>query len=144
MKPENIGILFFALFALGLPVWAMQNNAFSSNDNHACFGECYAKWQADTGGVVALEVAASDARASASPDELGKGLYQGCIACHGAGGEGGVGPQLAGQPSADIVGKLLGYKAGETLGAQSALMWSQASNLSDADIDNLAAYIATL
>jgi cytochrome c553 len=144
MKPENIGIALFALFALGLPVWAMQNNGFSSADNHACFGDCYAQWQADTGGVVAMEVAAIEARASASPEELGKGLYQGCIACHGAAGEGGIGPQLAGQPAADIITKLSKYKAGETVGAQSALMWSQAANLSGTDIENLAAHIGTL
>ena len=45
---------------------------------------------------------------------------------------------------AAIVGKLTRYKAGETLGSQSALMWSQAAQLSDTDIDNIAAYIATL
>lgn len=45
---------------------------------------------------------------------------------------------------AAIVGKLTRYKAGETLGSQSALMWSQAAQLREKDIENLAAYIATL
>ena len=144
MKPENIGIVLFTVFALGLPVWGMQNNGFSSRDTNSCYGDCYQQWQEETGGVVALEVAAIEARASASPAELGQGLYQGCIACHGAGGEGGIGPQLSGQPVDDIVSKLLSYKAGETVGSQSALMWSQAAMLSETDIDNLAAYIETL
>ena len=43
----------------------------------------------------------------------------------------------------ELADKLLQYKAGETRGAQSALMWSQAAELSAAEIDNLAAYIAT-
>ena len=33
------------------------------------------------------------------------------------------------------------YKAGETRGAQSALMWGQAANLSTQDMEDLQAYI---
>jgi cytochrome c553 len=91
-----------------------------------------------------VAAAAAAARAEASPEELGKQAYVGCIACHGAKGEGGVGPTLAGQAAADIATKLLQYKNGETLGSQSALMWSQAAQLSDQDIDNLAAFIEAL
>lgn len=91
-----------------------------------------------------LVQARADARAEASPTELGEMAYAGCVACHGARGEGGVGPQLAGQPAADIAAKLLQYKNGETRGGQSALMWGQASQLSQVDIDNLAAYTSTL
>ena len=75
---------------------------------------------------------------------LGKEKYIGCVACHGAGGEGGVGPALNNQSAVEIADKLIRYKNGETIGGQSSLMWSQASMLSNDDIDNLAAYIESL
>ena len=77
-----------------------------------------------------------------SPADKGKRLYPACAACHGGNGEGGIGPALAGQTSDAITTKLAAYKAGETLGAQSALMWGQAAGLSEEDIANLAAYIS--
>jgi cytochrome c553 len=144
MTKSNLTILLFTCFAFGLPLWAMQTNNYNNPSVHGCTGECYRQWQEETGGVVALAQAQATARAEASPAELGEQAYAGCIACHGAGGEGGIGPRLAGQSATDIAGKLLRYKNGETLGAQSALMWGQAAQLSEADIDNLAAYIATL
>ncbi len=144
MSSTNIAIALFALFAIGLPLWAMQNNQYDGVDNHGCSGDCYAEWRNETGGVVALEQARAAAKAEASPAELGKATYAGCVACHGAGGGGGVGPRLAGQSAAAIVDKLTRYKAGETLGAQSALMWSQAALLSETDIENLAAFVETL
>jgi cytochrome c553 len=122
----------------------MQHNKHSPRDIKNCSGDCYAEWREETGGVAALAAAKAEAEASASPAELGKTTYAGCVACHGAQGQGGVGPQLAGQSTADIAGKLTRYRNGETLGAQSNLMWAQATQLDDADIDNLAAYIATL
>lgn len=142
MSSNTISLVLFACFAFGLPLWAMQSNQFDGRDNHECSGECYDLWKEQTGGVLALAEAKAAAKAAASPAELGKIAYAGCIACHGAQGEGGIGPKLAGQPAADTTGKLLQYKAGETRGAQSALMWSQAAQLSAADIDNLAAFIA--
>ena len=78
-----------------------------------------------------------------APADKGKRLYPACAACHGGNGEGGIGPALAGQTSDVIASKLAAYKAGETLGAQSALMWGQAAGLSEEDIANLAAYIST-
>ena len=78
-----------------------------------------------------------------APADKGKRLYPVCAACHGGKGEGGIGPALAGQTSDDIIAKLAAYKAGETIGAQSALMWGQAAGLSEEDIANLAAYIST-
>jgi len=82
--------------------------------------------------------------AKASPVELGKQAFTGCIAFHGAGGEGGVGPILAGQSATDIAGKLVQYQQGETRGNQSTLMWSQAAQFSDKNIEHLATYIETL
>ncbi len=144
MKSTDISIILFALFAFGLPFWGMSHNGHERAGVHACTGPCYERWQEETGGVVAVAEAAAAARADASPEELGKAAYAGCIACHGADGGGGIGPKLAGQSAATIAEKLLQYRNGETLGAQSALMWSQAAQLGDDDIDNLAAFIESL
>lgn len=74
----------------------------------------------------------------------GEAKYLACGACHGAQGGGGVGPALAGQTVEYIVGRLNQYKAGEKVGSQSNLMWSQAAMLSETDIQDLAEYIKTL
>ena len=144
MPQYSIALVLFALFALGLPLYGMQNNSHSPVDVNGCSGECYDAWKAETGGVLAMQAAAAKAKAEASPAELGKASYAGCIACHGANGEGGIGPQLAGQPGTDIVDKLLRYKNGETIGNQSSLMWAQAAMLSESDIDNIAAFVESL
>jgi len=144
MKSVDVAIFLFAIFAFGLPLWAMQNNAFQQGSVHGCSGACYEAWKQETGGVVAVAVAQAAARAEASPVELGQQLYAGCVACHGAQGEGGIGPQLAGQSAASVADKLLRYKNGETVGAQSALMWSQSAQLREIGIENLAAFVATL
>ena len=144
MLKENAHLILFGLFAIGLPLYGGSINSFPEKNAHACIGECYDNWKQETGGVVAITVAQAEARASASPAELGEAAYVGCIACHGAGGEGGVGPALAGQSVDDIYGKLVQYKNGETLGAQSSLMWGQAAMLSDVDMKNIAEFVATL
>ncbi len=144
MSRETIGITLFACFAFGLPLIAMQQNDYERISVHACYGDCYTEWKASTGGIVAVAQAQAEARAAASPVELGKQAYIGCVACHGAGGEGGVGPALTGQSADALAAMLLKYKNGETRGAQSALMWTQAADLSDDDIQNLSAYIETL
>ena len=56
-------------------------------------------------------------------------------------GGGGIGPALAGREIDDM---LKAYRAGETRGAQSALMWSQASQLSDQEIDLLSKFTVQL
>ena len=144
MNNQNIALILFACFAFGLPLWAMNNNDYTGGNLHNCSGECYEQWQQETGGLLAVVAAQAEAKAAASPAELGKAAYAGCIACHGAAGEGGVGPKLAGQSAADIADKLLQYKRGETRGDQSALMWSQSAALSDPDIDNIAAFVESL
>ena len=144
MTTSNVTIALFACFAIGLPLWGMQTNEDRGANNHTCTGPCYEEWQTETGGVLAVAAAQAQAKAEASPAELGKQAFIGCIACHGAGGEGGVGPALAGQSSSDIEAMLAQYKNGETRGQQSALMWSQAAQLSDGDIANIAAHIETL
>ena len=73
----------------------------------------------------------------------GEAKYAGCAACHGPNGGGGIGPQLAGRDADYIIGRLTAYKANETVGAQSALMWGQAAMLSEQDMQDLAEYITT-
>ncbi len=74
----------------------------------------------------------------------GKIKYATCVACHGAQGQGGVGPKLQGQKAEVVVKKLTAYKNKQQAGAQSQLMWGIAGGLTPADINNIAAYTATL
>ena len=145
MNSNVIGLIFMA--AASAVIWyAMTHNnpAWSGNQN-ACIGECYAAWQAENGGSIAeVEAEKQAALAAASPEALGKAYYGQCIACHGGGGEGGIGPMLSGQAHADIVSKLSAYRAGEQRGGQSAMMWPVAKPMSDADINNIAAYVTSL
>lgn len=72
----------------------------------------------------------------------GAALYGSCVGCHGAAGEGGVGPKLQGQSTADVAAKLRQYKAGENVGPMTAMMAPMAQGLSDAEIDAVSEYIA--
>jgi len=74
----------------------------------------------------------------------GKIKYASCGACHGAQGQGGVGPKLQGQKAEVIVKKLTAYKNKQQVGPQSQLMWGIAAGLSPADMANIAAYTSTL
>jgi|SaaInlV_125m_DNA_1040241.scaffolds.fasta_scaffold00864_23 cytochrome c553 len=68
-------------------------------------------------------------------------VWKTCAACHGPQGQGGIGPKLAGQSTDDIISKLLKYKAGETVGPQSMLMWGTAKGLTDGQIGTISVYI---
>ena len=92
----------------------------------------------DCGAVLA------EAGANAGASSKVSKLYAGCIACHGAKGEGGIGPSFKGRKSDYISAALVQYKNGEERGAQSALMYAQAAALSDKDIKDLSEYITTL
>lgn len=74
----------------------------------------------------------------------GSKLYAGCIACHGAKGEGGIGPSFKGSKSDYIASSLNEYKNKIERGPQSALMYAQAAALSDSDIKELSKYIVSL
>lgn len=78
-----------------------------------------------------------------APAVDGKVAYSTCIGCHGAAGEGGVGPKLAGQASADLIAKMNAYRAGEQVGPMTAMMGPMAASLTDAEIQALADYITT-
>ena len=64
-----------------------------------------------------------------------------CAACHGPEGQGGIGPTLAGRSADNIIDKLLTYKRGETVGAQSLLMWPQAQGLTDGQIGLIGVFV---
>ena len=68
-------------------------------------------------------------------------IWTTCAACHGAQGQGGIGPKLAGQSADDIISKLLKYKAGEPVGPQSAMMYPTAKQLTDGQIGTIGVYI---
>jgi hypothetical protein len=53
-------------------------------------------------------------------------------------------PKIAGQNQKYLVNALKAYKSGHRVGTYAALMAETANNLSDADIGNLAAYLASL
>ena len=74
----------------------------------------------------------------------GSKLYAGCIACHGAKGEVGIGPSFVGSKSDYIASSLNEYKNKIERGPQSALMYAQAAALSDSDIKELSKYIVSL
>jgi cytochrome c553 len=101
------------------------------------------------GGAAVAAPAPAAAAAAPAPAATGKGdaalgkeKYATCAACHGANGEGaGMFPKLAGTPADKIADLLKKYRAGETVGANTAMMAPNAKPLTDADIDNLAAFI---
>jgi cytochrome c553 len=90
----------------------------------------------------AVEEKTAEVVEAVTPAKSGSNLYATCIGCHGAAGEGGVGPKLAGQSKADIADKLTRYKAGEQIGSMTAMMAPMAAGLSDEEIDAVSEYIA--
>lgn len=87
--------------------------------------------------VAATSVSAGDAAA-------GKAKYAACGGCHGANGVSAApdtNPSIAGMSEADAKTAIMDYKSGKR---DHAMMKAMTASLSDADIDNLAAHIATL
>ncbi|HRH82166.1 MAG TPA: c-type cytochrome [Thiobacillaceae bacterium] len=68
-----------------------------------------------------------------------------CAGCHGKNGEGmGIFPKVAGKPAQELAAKLRDYRAGKTLGEQTAMMAPNAQNLTDEEIDSLANFMTGL
>ena len=134
----SVGVTILLFYAMGAndPAW--------SGNTHRCVGACFDAYVAQNGTPAQQEERKQELLAQASPAELGKKYYAQCIGCHGANGEGGVGPKLAGQDASTITTKLTSYRNGDTLGKQSALMWSVAKPMTDADIKNLSEYVETM
>lgn len=70
-----------------------------------------------------------------------RGEWVMCGACHGAQGQGGLGPKLAGLSADEVIDKLLAYKRGETVGPKSNMMWPQAGQLTDGQIGTLGVFV---
>ncbi|GKT11338.1 MAG: hypothetical protein ISEC1_P0302 [Thiomicrorhabdus sp.] len=95
--------------------------------------------------IAVLATAVLSTQAFASGDAAaGKARFGQCATCHGAAGEGSIGPKLAGQSAADIIAKITAYKAGETRGPMTSMMAPMAAGITDSDLKNLVAYITTL
>lgn len=88
---------------------------------------------ADAPGTVAADLAAGEEYYAAV-----------CSNCHGPAAKGMASfPKLTGHDAEFLITRLEQYRAGETVGPNTALMAPIAADLSDEDIANLAAYIAT-
>lgn len=75
----------------------------------------------------------------------GERMYaRACAHCHGRTGRGMASfPSLTGKDADYIASRLMQYRAGETIGPNTALMRPVAARLSDEDIANLAAFVST-
>ena len=142
MKHSIAMLLVSVLGIVGILYTTIINADVSGyGDVHSCWGECYEEYTAKYGTFTEQLEAKKLAMQSETPADKGAKIYVNCNMCHGMQGEGGIGPKLSGSTS--IVKMLMQYKNGETRGAQSALMWGQAANLSLEDMENLQNYINT-
>lgn len=112
---------------------------------------------APAGGAPATAAAPAAAPAPAAPAvpkvvssdvvAWGHALFSTCSVCHGTEGEGGKlfhAPKLAGLPYDTVISLLKIYRKGQQMGANSYAMIPQAKNLTDNEIDALAAYVSLL
>jgi cytochrome c553 len=94
--------------------------------------------------AAALTLAGSFGNAVAGDAAAGQGKFAVCAGCHGPTGAGNEAlkyPKLAGLEAAYVAEQLRAYKSGAR---DNATMKAMTAGLSDADMDNLSAYIATL
>ena len=106
----------------------------------SCTGECYIAYVEQFGTPAEIEQR-KRALAEGDPFSSIRSLWAGCAACHGPTGGGGVGPMLAGQSSNDILTKLTTYKNNGQVGPMSQMMWGQAANLSEAEIETIGKFV---
>ena len=141
---HSIAMLLVGVLGIGGILYTAIANADVSGygDVHGCWGECHEEYTAKYGTFTEQLEAKRVAMQTETPADKGAKIYVNCNMCHGMKGEGGIGPKLSGSTS--IVKMLMQYKNGETRGAQSALMWGQAANLTLEDMENLQAYIDSL
>lgn len=94
--------------------------------------------------TAAIALAGSMGTAFAGETAAGQAKYAMCIGCHGADGAGNAAagyPTLKGRDSAFVKDQLTAFRSGARV---NATMQAMTASLTDADIDNLAAYVATL
>ena len=141
---HSIAMLLVGILGIGGILYTAIINADVSGygDVHGCWGECYEEYTAKYGTFTEQLEAKRVAMQTETPADKGAKIYVNCNMCHGMKGEGGIGPKLSGSTSIEKM--LMQYKNGETRGAQSALMWGQAANLTLEDMENLQAYIDSL
>lgn len=97
--------------------------------------------------AAALVLAGSFGNAVAGDAAAGKAKYAVCAGCHGPTGAGNEPlkyPKLTGLQPDYVAQQLHDFKSGKRNTPMAATMKAMTAGLSDADIDNLAAYIATL
>lgn len=98
------------------------------------------KWALSAALIAALYVSPVNAAGDAA---AGQGKSAVCAACHGGDGKAILGtyPNLAGQHASYIAKQLTDYRDGNRV---NALMTGQAANLTDQDIEDLAAYYSAM
>ena len=85
---------------------------------------------------------ATGAAQAAGNVAAGKAKAAGCVACHGANGQGiAQNPALAGKSETQLLQALQDYKSGKR---SNAVMKAMTAGLSEQDMENLAAYFASL
>jgi cytochrome c553 len=98
--------------------------------------------------MIALAATLLCCQASAADANRGATLVKTCQACHGADFNKPIDPsypKLAGQHPDYLAHALHAYKRGDAVnGRVNAIMASQVTNLSDKDIDDIAAYLGKL
>lgn len=85
--------------------------------------------------------------AVAQSAQAGKDLYvaKGCVSCHGPDGKKPLQPlypKLAGQSAPYLVQQMKAFKTQERKNGQSVLMFGMSAQLSDSDMEKLAAYLS--
>ncbi len=96
--------------------------------------------------TTAFALLCCSAAQAAGDAAAGKAKAVACQACHGADGVAIVPsyPNLAGQNAEYMVNQLKAFKSGERKGAQSAIMAPMSAGLSEQDMEDVAAYFASL
>ena len=121
------------------------------NPQSACIIECYERLleRREVARVAKIEeerlIAAGVIEAPVVVEDPTPPMWNGCAGCHGMKGEGmGMFPKLSGQSKEYITTALIEYKNRQERGRQSMIMWSQASFLTDRDINTLGEFISNL
>ena len=130
-----VGLFLFMAFVIYPDI---EYKGYSRNSS--CYGECYEEYVRINGTPAEIEQR-KQALAAGDPFSSIRGLWAGCAACHSPDGSGGVGPMLAGQSGTTIIEKLITYKNNGEVGPMSSMMWGQAANLSDAEIQTIGDFI---
>jgi len=97
--------------------------------------------------AAAIAMAGSFGTAFAGDAAAGKAKYAVCAGCHGPTGAGNEPlkyPKLSGLEPGYVAQQLRDFKSGKRNTPMAATMKAMTAGLSEADIENLAAYVATL